>query len=420
MIIVGFLITLFTFFLSLYKDKKIVSPIVIHSGLWMVMYFLQLFRTDINHDSYYYLIFALGNIFFLSGYLMYSEMIITSHKQKEACVHTPQIRLNDKYLKMCLIAVFLLFVLYLYSVSGIIKQNFNFNVWQSLRIAKEDQLYSEPFLVAYGRIFVTAFTFFIFYMYLDNKKNVSFRVVVSLVTISLIMGFTAGNRGMIFLFIISMIFIYILKKDMSNKKIALILSLLVISVLLIFGITSFMKFVYEDQSNKAAFLIPKFRLYFTSSMPAFVEWIREGFDYEFGKNTFNIFVKIGNFFGSNTQVPSLIQNYIYVGNDYTNVYTIYQYYVRDFGILYSLFIQLFLGYLYAKSYFKNIVLKKLNVPSFLFLSTMYFPLIYQFFDDKFFSLTSTWIQFYFWYWLFSKMFINKVNYEVEIGDLYNE
>lgn len=415
MIVLGLLITLFNFCFSLWQDKKLVSPIVIHSGIWMLMYFLQLFRKDIIHTSWYYLIFAIGNSLFVFGYLLYmrlseSHINVDYHVQNEGSY-----LFKKKYFNLFMIVVVILFSVYLIDIGNIIKYNFNFNAWQSLRMAKNSGLYQESVLVLYGRNFIIAFTIFIFSVYLENKDYISNIVLTVLVVISLILSFTSGNRGTIFLFLIGMIFTYILKRNLSNKKIIMILFLLVTFILLIFILTTFMKFVYEEQSDKVNFLLPKFRLYFTSSLPAFVEWISEGVDLQYGKNTFNFFLKVLNGLGANIMLPDILQNFRYIGNDYTNVYTIYQFYTQDFGVFYALIVQFFLGMFYSHLYIKNVYKKSENLNSLLFLATMYFPLIYQFFADQFFALTSTWLQFYFWYWLFNKAFIKKY-----IGEKVNE
>ena len=146
--------------------------------------------------------------------------------------------------------------------------------------------------------------------------------------------------------------------------------------------------------------------YFSSSTVAFVEYMKSPKDYLYGANTFRFFIAILKSIGFNVNVPELIQEEIQFYGDKTNVYTVLHYYVRDFGIIYAFFIQFVLGIFYGVLY-KKAILKGTFSPFYIaVLSIFFFPLINQFFDDKYFSILSSWLQMIFWIWFFtSKSFL---------------
>jgi oligosaccharide repeat unit polymerase len=100
-------------------------------------------------------------------------------------------------------------------------------------------------------------------------------------------------------------------------------------------------------------------------------------------------MEVLNTVGFNIDVANLVQTSIYIGdNTYTNVYTIFHFYVNDFGIFFSYFMLLFYGVIHGyiyKTKYKN----DFHLYVFAFSA---FPLIMQFFQDQYASLTSTWIQ----------------------------
>lgn len=406
MIFLGFLLSFFCFMISYFKDKNIISPAVIMSLLWSLSYFLQFFRTDLDHTSPYYLVFSIGVLFFCIGFYISTDTL-KMKKISVDIINEKKLVINHSAYTFIFYSVMLMFLYYFFTIYKLVLNNFSFNIWQSIRIAKSTGIYIEPTVIEYGRIMVICFTLFSLYLWLKKKDTVNIFKLSLLFLVSFIFCFTAGNRGILFLFIISVVLVYIIAKKVDNKRVIFLLSILLIIILIVFIVTTFLKFIYEDQSNRLDFIISKMRLYFTTSMPSFVEWASTDYQHFYGANTFSFFAKILNNIGFNIEIPPVIQNFIWVNNDYTNVYTIFQYYAKDFGILYSLIIQFLLGLVYGNLYFKVYRKKEVKIKNILFLSTLYFPLLYQFFDDKYFSLTSTWIQIYIWFTVFEILFTRK-------------
>lgn len=110
-----------------------------------------------------------------------------------------------------------------------------------------------------------------------------------------------------------------------------------------------------------------------------------------GDNSLRFFKLIGNKLGilPNVEANELIQQFVFVPYS-TNVYTIYDTYYSDFGIGYALFIILILGFFQSLIYYKAIHSK--NIRFSIYYSLTLYPLLMSFFQDMYFSLTSTWIQ----------------------------
>lgn len=202
--------------------------------------------------------------------------------------------------------------------------------------------------------------------------------------------------------VLALFFSNIIIKKYSNKKIAIMLLLIVLIILVTFISFAYMKYVYEDRSDTTQFIMKQLRVYFSTSMIAFVQWIETTWEYKYGANTFRFFAELLNGLGYDLSAVKAVQEYVYVYGDITNVYSVLHYYTSDYGLIYAFVIQVILGMTYGFIYKKAIINKK-TTPFFIaVLSILYFPLINQFFDDKYFSILSTWIQLIFWIAFFTR------------------
>lgn len=399
MIIIGFILCLSIAVFSFYKEKDLVSPVFILSSLWAVMYMMQIvFRGNYGDSKFIYLIFALGVLFFSFGYYLTFKFNFKKVKYIEYLK-------SSKLLNIIFLLIVLIFIIHLITLYKIIISNFNFNIFQTITQSKRNGIYVEPFFIEYGRNFALAFCIFYLVCFFKKIKGFNFKQLFSLIVINFVMGFSAGNRGSIFFLLISILFGYIFTRGISNKRILILLSLLFALIIFYFIVSSFQKFVYQDQSNSKSFISSLASIYFSTSMPAFVFWYENGIDFSYGANTFSFVLNVLNALGFNFHVNPLIQDFIYIDYDYTNVYTVYQYYAKDFGVIYSIIMQFLFGLTYSVLYLK--VKNKRTILSISILALLYFPLINQFFDDKYFSITSTWIQLFTWLILFNYILIKK-------------
>lgn len=109
-----------------------------------------------------------------------------------------------------------------------------------------------------------------------------------------------------------------------------------------------------------------------------------------GANTFRfVFAVCDKILGTQWARP-LEQDFIEIGTGRTtNVYTFYHYYLCDFGMGYALAVQFFIGVFHGVLY-KGMT--QMRIWGIYMYSIFMYPLVMQFFQDQYFSLTSSWIQ----------------------------
>jgi oligosaccharide repeat unit polymerase len=179
----------------------------------------------------------------------------------------------------------------------------------------------------------------------------------------------------------------------------LFVALVIFTALLIFVTTMTAKGISADDGvaeNTTSFL-ESLRGYTIGPFLAFSRLVEWNPDLSWGENTFRLFISIQYALGLSDMAPvSLMKGYAFVP-DPTNVYTVYEVYFRDFSYLGVLIPPVFLilhFWLYRRARSSG------GVWIFYYSASVY-PLVMQFFQDQYFSLLSTWIQVWFWYWLFT-------------------
>jgi|SRR5882672_2881877 len=116
-----------------------------------------------------------------------------------------------------------------------------------------------------------------------------------------------------------------------------------------------------------------------------------GAELEMGMNSFRTISAVLQSLGFHTTVVPLVQVFVDVPMP-TNVYTVYQPYIRDFGTLGGATVLFVLGFIHALLYRQATVRAPRGAYVFLFGVSLY-PLVMQVFQDSYFSLLSTWIQY---------------------------
>ncbi|MEK3760019.1 O-antigen polymerase [Paenibacillus sp. FSL P4-0338] len=383
------------------KSKDIIAPSFILSSIWTVLYFVLLLRRNtVNLSSIYYSSFFVALLCFTMGFFF-----IVGNKRKE---HSVEIQLKEKmsfnisFIRVALLIEIILFFYFLLKVGIYVSGNYSFNIFQTLSIGKTTGMFDEGIIISYSRNAIISFSVVCGIVFFNNpiKRNRNYFLISFI--IALFFSLTAGNRGIIFMLVLALFFSNIIIKKYSNKKIAIMLLLIVLIILVTFISFAYMKYVYEDRSDTTQFIMKQLRVYFSTSMIAFVQWIETTWEYKYGANTFRFFAELLNGLGYDLSAVKAVQEYVYVYGDITNVYSVLHYYTSDYGLIYAFVIQVILGMTYGFIYKKAIINKK-TTPFFIaVLSILYFPLINQFFDDKYFSILSTWIQLIFWIAFFTR------------------
>lgn len=407
MVLIGFLGSFLMMFFSWKKIKDPIAPPFIISAIWLLMYIIMLIR-NVDFYSIYYISFFVGLVFFVIGFYL-----VVGNKNKNNYYVNREKKSNLIYnpfsIKVLLFVFITIFILYTKDIFSYISANFSYNFWLTLNTGRKTGAFNDSFIFSYSSIAILAFTIVSSIVYFNNpnKRNKKY-FYISLI-LSIFFTVTGGNRGIIFMLVIGVFFSNIIIKNYNNKKTIFILLIAVAIILAIFIVFSFLKYVYEDQSNPFVFIMKQLRIYFSTSTLAFVQWADSNHDYVYGANTFRFLLAILDKIGYKIEVPRIVQEFIWVNGDLTNVYTVLHYYAMDFGLIYAFIIQLLLGMIHG-FFYKKAVLFKGSRPFFIGIqSLLYFPLIYQFFDDRYFSIFSIWIQLMFWIWLFSSKLFLKVD-----------
>ncbi|AEH52405.1 hypothetical protein BpJC4_24300 [Weizmannia acidilactici] len=388
--------------LSWIKLKDIIAPPIILSSIWLLIYIALLLRkSKINFDNFYYLSFVFSLFCFILGFFM----VVRNRNKTNFEPNRIKKKFNPFLGKLVIAINSVLFIFYLVKVRSYIFSNFNFNFWQTLNAGRRSGTFVEGNIVLYARIAIIAFSIVSSIIYFSNPKRgnkLYFLISIFFATIFVI---TANNRGIIFLLILSVFFAFLIIKNYDSMKTLIVLLTTCLILLAVFIVFSFLKFVYQDQSNSLQFIINQFRIYFTTPPLAFVQWIGSFHEYSYGANTFRFFSAILNSLGYNIVIPNTVQPFTWIYGDYSNVYTVLQYYSSDFGLIYAFFILFVLGAIHGYLYKESILKEDKKVFFIALQSVSYYPLIYQFFSDQYFTILSTWLQFLFWIWLFTRSFL---------------
>jgi len=403
MVIIGIIGCLFLLGFLHIALKDVISPPFVLSGIWLFAYIaLFIFKRDVaDFSSIYYLSYFASLIFFVIGFILAvgnnNKIKSNSHSERDGTF-----RFKLPYIQIFLLVAAILFVIYLIKSILFISQEGAHNFWHTLHAGKSSGKFQIPLIIEYSRSAVIALNLICGIVLFTNptKRNKRYFYISGLIALFYVIS--AGNRGAIIMWLISLTFSYLYIRNFKNKKLLSILLKLGLGVIAIFIITNFTKYVYADQSNAVDFSVHLIDHYFSSSTIAFVEWMKSAKEYVHGANTFRFFLALLNSVGFNIDVPELVQEEIQFYGDKTNIYTVLHYYARDFGLMYAFAIQLFLGIFHGLLY-KKVAFSKTSKPFYIaLLSIFFFPLINQFFDDKYFSILSTWIQITFWIWLFTR------------------
>lgn len=413
MAVLGLIICMVIALLSWKVWNDFLIPTFILSFEWILMYLILIFSVEPDKTtSGYFICFSVGLVFFFIGFIFVTPKKKISSKRNEP--KEDNITFNSKMF-------WFLFTIQCIVVSIVILalrrslQNFYMNnLWFSIINAGRYGNYNVSFIVERLKIFVQVFAVVTFAVYMLNKTKQNKRYFILTFLVSIPIIFTMSRGGMIMI-VITLFFIFLNVKNYINSKIAKWGIVSIIIIILIFSITSVWKFqnIAEYANNPMLLIKYAFKNYFATSMINFVEWAKTYKDYLYGQNTFRFILAIFSSLGFNVEVVGTVQEFrdFSLGDTKvaSNVYTILHYYASDFGIWFSFIIQLFLGMFHGFLYRKANLASKSNLFYTIMFALLMFPLLNQFFDDKYISTLSSWVQYYFWTLLLTrtKYFIVK-------------
>jgi oligosaccharide repeat unit polymerase len=389
------ILTLFALSVFSYvRHFDILYPPFINSTLWFLILLLSTLQPiDINEISNYTLfIINLGVFsFFFGGYLATFEK--KPSKNKIPAYPNQKDTASTIFLVIATIGfIFTYKKMQEFGLSGI-SDNFFFNLRYSLSNEEDLQTYG---IYAYFSTF--AYLSVLFHITFTSKR----KNLYLLISILLAIGFAISSAGRTSLF---MMVISILGVLLITRKLSIYQGLIhgLILLLIIFILMSIL--VGKSGSNDLT-LIEKifnsyeaFMQYLLGGIVAFDQWLAKVNYFDYGENSLRTIFSLLNTIGLDVQTKKLIQEYEEVPF-MTNVYTVHKQYYADFGILGILLFQMIFGYMHSRFYY--LATKKIGY-YIIYYALFLYPLFMQFFEDQYFSLLSTWIQFSVLIFLYSKI-----------------
>ena len=314
-------------------------------------------------------------------------------------------------LKLMIIAELLITAAWLYDVFRFVKSNFQYNFWFTYKWNVSMGYYSDGLIVEYLRTATRVFSCIMFVQYLakgHNKHDTKWFLLQVVVTA--ILNFLGQGRSGIFSLVIPIAIIYILMRIKTNYQTIRVGCKVILILMLVFIIYAQLKSPYENGHTPIISVIEN---YLCGSIVAFEKWATSGnIEYGNGLYTFRFFLAIIRALGFNVTVVPMVEEYITnINGNVGNVYTFYKWYANDFGLLYAMVWQFFIGMLHGYIA-KKLTLKRTEKWLVIYAMSFY-PLIMQFFMDEYITMLSTWIQTLFWIWLILKTNIFYKRYDMK-------
>ena len=399
-----FALTLFNYFYL--KDYK--YPPFLFSMIWFVMlasYMLILrFGTieiyDVSYDAL--IIFFSGAVFFSFGGASIYVILKKSRKQYS---YAYRFKINNVLDNIIYVLPVVFLPLYIRRAIEISKSTGNDNFFIGLRwgLNYGDQTYGYLKYIAAFSVINALYRMLV----LTNIKQLNYsykmKAYSSLAITTVYAVLNTGRTGILFV-LLSLLGFSAVNKSLSIKKIFLatggfLMVFLIFAIFLNKGGSSDSSFLENLSSVSQVVLV-----YMFGSFPAFDHFIHSHYEIVYGENTFRlIYVFLEKISLINHSPALLVQEFVEVPFQ-TNVYTIYEYYVSDFGAYGAMLIIYFIGFIHTYLYLN---LNRGLMYKFLYAILLY-PLCFSFFEDQYFSILSQWIQ-YFIFGLFTFRFVFKIN-----------
>lgn len=411
MIEIVFLLLVILSAFNYYLKRDIAYPPFIFSIIWcLVLLFYNIFSITDYLPIYEISEFTL--VVFLTGVLVFSLggifplLFNDSQKSSEYIIKSVSINhIFENILFYGIIALTPIFIYKAFTISldtGV--NNFFLGLRYGLGRNSQDGYGFLKYIIPLA-IFNAYLRFFI---YSKDKNKTVYRIKFLIsVTITIILLILTTGRSNIFLLIIFFTSLKMISHKINLKEILLV-SFTIVIIFFIFAVVMGKggSTDYDFKGNITQ-VTEMFFWYMLSGIKAFDIFLQNQIQLNYGSFTFRFFYALGFKLGiSNTAPIELVQPFMFIPLP-TNVYTIYYTYIQDFGILISFFFILIFSAVHTIFYYSA---KRGNERDRFFYALLMYPLIISFFQDQYFSLLSTWLQYIILYMITFNLFI-KINYE---------
>lgn len=364
------------------RYKDILNPAVIHNIFWIFSIIgLSILLPDVDISVKTFLLITAGSLSFQIGFSLIRV------KGTKNCYF----ELRTKVIKWSIAILFIPFsyVLFQYYRSGLFLDT---TIYESLSEGKEEL--GIPAYMSYVFKFIQYFTLALLVLYWNSTNKLQKRGTRWWVVFLFLMGLTCTmstptRNGLLFFFA-PLIVIYLYTHTLSKKKIILFLLASFILFLLYFYLVSLGKYWYKYDNVDSPFSIleQEILIYLSGSIYALDTTIDKHEFTRLGSDTFRYFLAIYDSLFKTNYCPELVNDFI-DKKITTNVYTFYDYYIRDFGLLYAIVVQFMYSMIHSYTY--KYAKKRVLICMF-FSALLTYPLLMQFFQDQYASLISIWLQ----------------------------
>lgn len=398
------LIILFGLSLSIKKDRSFANPFVIYFAIWL-MVFLSIYVDSNNYigfDDQLLIVLILAK--FLSLTILSSLFVFSSAPGQGVDKKQLFLLVNQRLLNWALVIGLVTLPLAYLKAVEISGGGDLFSVlgYISLRHAiTEDNLgYG-----VYGNIFIMIYvaTAIRFYLYLESRSNLMLLVLGFLLVLAFL--YLSTGRTSVLLFFALIVIPGVLQGKFRVRMILVFVLILAGLFMTIATLTAKGVSLESDLQENLASTLESLRSYIAAPILAFNVLYRHIEIFEYGVNSFRAFISLLNHIGfSDLEPVKLIKDFVDVPWP-TNVYTVYEVYYRDFSL-----VGVFIPSLFLIVHFWLYIRAKIFQGKWLFIyAASVYPLIMQFFQDQYFSLSSMHVQIIFWCILFFKQ--KKLKYD---------
>ncbi len=220
------------------------------------------------------------------------------------------------------------------------------------------------------------------------RRSHPLHCTVAVLSASVYCLFTTGRTSFLLLF--ALIFgMLAITREMTSRRALIVFAGASLLIFVIIALLRDLLSTSTSASDSALATWDSFRLYLLGSLPAFDSFMHNDATPTLGTHMFRSALAVGAKLGVCNAPPSLVQDFANLPFD-TNVYTIYQPYFMDFSYPGIFIIQFILGIVHGYLYRRA---DRGHPAYILAFALSLFPLAMQFFQDQYFNLLSTWIQY---------------------------
>lgn len=411
MIILTLVVLAFITVFAYMNYRAFICPAVLHNVFWMFSLIgLLVFAESANMQIRTFLIIIVGSVFFQNGFFISQRLVISRRREYGATV-----AINPDTTRILVYIMFLPFLIVCFQYIQFIRANSFYSWYSMLSVAYREAINSSLLAYMSKIIQISCFCLLLLYWKTDisKRKRAKTSIVISFVMAVMCVMAMPTRNSMLF-FLLPLMFIYLITHKIARKKVAFIFLLAFVLFMIYFYLVSRQKYAYLYKSGNALEII-KYEVitYLSGSILAFDKTMTNHAYMGMGAYSFRFFVAVFDKIAGTNNAVSIVNEFTQIGTVTTNVYTFYDFYLRDFGILYALIAQFIAGCLHGTAYKK---MKRNNLVGSVFYALLMYPLIMQFFQDQYLSLFSTWIQAAIIVWLvldtgLFKEVTNEVNIE---------